>query len=108
MRLTANLCYRHAKYYYFAPQYKWGLPKYKESGPKHWKRQMLLHKTLPALDLVSANPVELPPGYQIENAKEVAKEEFLNFKVFYDKDRPWPFNKVNPTGKSLCNPLSLS
>lgn len=102
MRLTSALCYRHAKYYYFAPQYKWGLTKYKESGPKHWKRQMLLHKNLPVVDFVSQFPVDLPEGYKIENPLEVAKEDLFNFKVFYDKDKPWPFNKPNPKGTINC------
>lgn len=101
MRLTASLCYRHAKYYYFAPQYKWGLPKYKETGYKHWKRQMLLHKNLPVVDMASQAESLLPAGYQIEDANQVTKEDFLKFDVFYNKQRPWPYNKPNLKGTNF-------
>lgn len=60
---------------------------------------MLLHKNLPVVDYASSTLLALPPGCQVENPLEVVREDFLNFRPFYDKQKPWPFNPLNPTGR---------
>ena len=93
MKLTSILYYRHPKYYYYASNFYWGRPKYKENFHKKWKFEIGIHRKLPVEDYVTERKFEIPPGYVIKNPEDYMEsiKEKYDFKPL-PKERPWPFN----------------